>query len=200
MRKMLSKSFISVAFAMMVMNTAQALPISETHTITASGVGSVGYTTFSVTSAGNFDIFTQGPTTDPQLFLFQDGDANGILGSAALDPFIATDDDGCPDTQCGPAGSFSNSLIDEIALGIGNYIAAVSDFGFDEGEARAGNNINNLIGDIDIVIAAGSTDAGGAEAVLTTTVPEPGSLAMLGFGLLAGGLMVNRRRKRADAV
>lgn len=196
MRKMVIQSLMTVAVAALAIPSADALPIGETHTITGSGLGSVGYTAFTVTSAGTFDIFTQGPTIDPQLYLFADGDDNGILGNAALDSFIATDDDDCSFAQCGPAGAFSNSLIDEITLGPGAYIAAVSDFFFSEVAARAGSNSNNLTGNVDIVIAAGSSDTGSAEAVLRTSVPEPASTAMLGLGLFATGLLVRRRFKK----
>ncbi|MGI9421015.1 MAG: DVUA0089 family protein [Geminicoccaceae bacterium] len=198
MYKRLSGLLLGFIVATWSLSGAQALPISQTHTITGSGPGSVGFTAFTVTSAGIFDIFTEGPTIDPQLYLFEDGDANGVLGSAALDPFLATNDDGCSFAQCGPAGAFSNSLINEIALAAGTYIAAVSDFSFTAGEARSGLNTNNLTGDVNIVIAAGSTDSGSAAAVLSTAVPEPASTAMLGLGLLAAGLMLRQRSRQSN--
>ncbi|MDT8405990.1 MAG: DVUA0089 family protein [Methylococcales bacterium] len=107
---------------------------SDSFNITAAGAGSVGFLDFSLDSRQELDIFTDGPTLDPQIFLFQGG-ANGLNPSSVL---LAADDDSCPDGRCGPAGSFNNALIDNVVLEAGEFTVAVSDFPFNAGEAIAG--------------------------------------------------------------
>ena len=182
------KKVFGLLLATVLASSVNAALITETHNITASGAGSVGYTYFDVTTAGNFDIYTMGPTIDPVLYLFHN---DGTLDSA---DFIASNDDSCSSSQCGLAGSFSNSLIDEFFLSVGSYIAAISDFGFTQSEAISGLNSNNLTGLASIVVAVGDTDTSGASARLSnaTSVSEPGTLALLGLGLI--GLATVRRQ------
>jgi len=98
----------------------------------------VGYAYFTITETTVLRITTDGPTIDPVLYLFRN---EGILDSS---DFIASNDDGWT-----AAGSFNNSLIN-ITLEPGNYIAAVSDFGFSMEEAISGINISDRVGTVAI--------------------------------------------------
>ena len=167
---------------------AQANTIQTTALIGASGTqNSVTIVEFLVTLAGLFDLFTDGPTTDPELLLFSDDNSNGSLDLA--DPLIAEDDDSCVAGSllfCNAAGSFENALIDDIALDPGAYFLAVSDFDLTEDEARAGVNDTTangaLTGDVAITISSA------AGAVSLPSVPLPASGLLMAFGLLALGL------------
>jgi hypothetical protein len=68
------KKLITLALLYFISTIAGAATatFTDAHNITASGVGSVGYTSFSVTSAGNFRFYTMGPTIDPFLYLAND--------------------------------------------------------------------------------------------------------------------------------
>ncbi len=172
---------------------AATATFTDAHTITASGVGSVGYTSFSVTSAGNFRFYTMGPTIDPVLYLANDD------GALTEDDIIDYDDDGCPSTLCGPAGSFSNSLID-IALGSGDYILGISDYTFSSSEFISGINTTGLTSVANIVISTvGISDPGtfSAGANITAT-PLPAAVWLMGSGLL--GVLGLGRKNKVQAV
>ncbi|WP_281018759.1 FecR domain-containing protein [Minwuia sp. IMCC3077] len=97
------------------------------------GEGSVQFIFFTLSAETAITITTDGPTTDPEIFLFNDD------GSLDAEDFLASDDD-----DGLPAGSFSNAIIntgDEIGnLPAGDYVLAVSDFSLDLDEAVAGIN------------------------------------------------------------
>jgi hypothetical protein len=182
------KTKLAVAFtaAALIAPTAEAAVVAVGNpSISASGPGSVGYVSFNISTAGAYDIYTLGPTTDPELFLFSDGDSNGFL-DATFDTLVAQDDDSCPNTLCGYAGAFKNSLITTF-LSAGNYIAAVSDFPFYEAEAFSGESTNNLTGNIAIVVATSEIDL--------PSVPVPAGLPLLVGGLGLFGFMRRKAKK-----
>ncbi|WP_416898341.1 MAG: DVUA0089 family protein [Minwuia sp.] len=124
-------------------------PAVATGTILASGAGSIAYFFFTLSQTTSITMTTDGPTIDPQIFLFND---DGSLDNA---DFLATDDDDGP-----AAGAFSNSQIntgDEIGnLPAGNYVLAVSDFSLSQQESVDGANVNDRTGDVSVIFEVGS--------------------------------------------
>ena len=173
--------------------------ITSYHTLVPTGVV---YQQFTVTSGGVFDLFTSpalvnGSTPfDPYLYLFRE------VGSVR--ELVGADDDGCFAflTQCGPADSFANSILDNVTLSVGTYTVAVGGFFLSEDNARDGVNEDNAYaGDYSLRLVS-SVDVNGAGVPLgvatfdTVITPEPTSVALLAFGLAAVGMATRRRRTR----
>jgi hypothetical protein len=146
--------------------------------VTGSGAlvtGDVDWYGFSNTASGNVSISTSyagGTDYDTVLFLFRND------GSLDTSDFIAYDDD---------SGGGLNSLISGL-LDAGDYLVAVATHGawYSPLPISGGHHVDtqyalNISGDF--VVAAASD------------VPEPGSLALLGLGLV--GLAASRKRKQA---
>lgn len=158
--------------------------------------GGVSYSFFTVTSQGVFDIWTTsrlgtaGTTPfDPVMYLFSGTGTGGTR--------ISSNDDGCGASaallaQCGPSASFSNSILNDLFLNVGDYTVAVGDFGFSEAEARNGTNPGELGGDYSLRIASLEEFGGGRGEA--TSVPEPASVAMLVAGMFGFGAAARRRR------
>lgn len=143
---------------------------------------------FQVITGGSFTVSTRAPHHDAMLYLFQG--APGSFGA-----LLAVDDDGCPSSVCGPSGSFSNSIFTR-ALSEGVYTAVGSDFFLSESEARGGWNDVRRPGEFGIVVTSPTGVALGVGDV--STVPEPGTVALLGTGMLALAGMGLRRRRQAQ--
>ncbi|NOQ14587.1 MAG: autotransporter outer membrane beta-barrel domain-containing protein [Methyloprofundus sp.] len=127
------------------------------NTFSISQENSVDYLDFTLDSPQSLDIYTNGPESDPVIYLFEGPHSELNADSKAL----ATNDDGCPDERCGPAKANSNALIDIKNLEAGDYTVAVSDHGviseggdgFLETEAIEGENGAVREGDITVDVA-----------------------------------------------
>ena len=177
----------SAVAALASIGSAHANVITQDLTLTASGPGSVGYFAFSVSSASQVTSFTSsvlgtGGTApfDPVLGLFRN---DGVLDAS---DFIASNDDGCPVSTCGPAVSFFNAII-VTNLTAGNYLLAVGDFPFTLAEVLSGQSANARFGPIRLTVSS-------PDNVLTSQVPLPGTAALFGLGLV--GLAGLARRAR----
>jgi hypothetical protein len=197
-------SLLTAASLAVLGGQAAASTVSATHTLTQSGtVGSVSTLRFQVTQAGLFDIYTDGPTIDPVLYLIADSDGNGTID--ATDLLVASDDDRCRvgfRSFCNQAGAWHNSLIEGKNLTVGNYFAVVSDYSFSESEARSGVNgrlgQTQLVGDVTTYVTSARYGARGGSAMLVSAVPLPASgwMMLAAFTLLGAGA-ASRRTTRA---
>ena len=192
--KNMTNTLKSLAFAAAIglfAGSAGATAITDTHTITASGPGTIGYTHFSLSTNDVVEIYTQGPTIDSVLYLLRDD------GNLTADDFIAYDDDSCPQALCGVSGGgWSNALITQ-SLGAGDYIAAVGDFALTLASVVSGVNTGNtafgvLTGDVGVTVQAQFATVSAVDAA----VPEPGSLALFALGTLLLPLFLRIKRRK----
>jgi hypothetical protein len=151
--------------------------LASANTIPTSGnlaAGDIDYFAFDVTNSGNFTLNLSSSAFDTELFLFRN----------TLATLIASNDDiNYP--------SNTNSRISNFFLSIGHYIAAIGAFNTTDSEAASGSNPGNTAyGAWSLSIRA---DNGTANA---TSVPEPGTIGLLGAGLVVLGLL---RRRNATA-
>lgn len=168
-------SFIaSIGFA----GTLQAAPVLHTEAHTLNNASPYGLTHFTVTTAGVFQVYTMGPTIDPYIELFAD---TGVFTDGNK---LGAADDNCSYAICGPAGSFYNGII-EMQLEVGNYVAAITDCC---SSLTSPNTTRNGRVDVASIVIASNTGR-----ISLQTVPEPGSLALVGASLL--GLALVRRRR-----
>lgn len=175
------KRFLCSALFALAATGASANVITSEVYISNTDPGSVQYVAFDVTGAGTFNIGAEGSATlgalyneDPEIYLFSN--------SLSLANLIGVDDDG---------GEGYNALISNISLALGHYILAVSEFQFEIDEAIAGVNADSVQDPGLVRISISSQDG---SAGLGGQVPEPASLALLGFGLF--GLAAVRRKHR----
>lgn len=167
----MSKQFrvLAVLAALMAPICANANVISTSGNLAA---GAVDYFWFNVTDDGNFDLSLTSSDFDPELFLFRAPVSNGN--------FLETDDD---------SGTDLNSFIERY-LSVGSYVAAIGGFNLTQPEAVAGSNPGNgYSGAYNLNIRSYHGEA------TARAVSEPGTIGLLGIGLVALALV--RRRKAA---
>jgi hypothetical protein len=165
------KKLAAVVLVAMIPGFASANVISTSDTLTA---GDIGYFTFNVTDAGTFTLDLTG-VFDTELFLFD--------GAPSLFTFIAANDD----------VSYPSNLNSRIvaSLGIGQYVAAIGAYNTSLWDAISGTNWGNTYhGAYTLTVSSRDGYATGGSA---HAVPEPGTVGLLGAGLIALALM--RRRK-----
>jgi hypothetical protein len=160
--------------------------LSQSFTLTST-TPLVSYT-FAVTTAGEFSLYSDAPTIDPVIFLFS--------GTNVTDPaaFLARNDDGCTVGSfafCQPSGAFANGLITRnLAVGTYTLSAAVCCTSIEQVQTGSVTFASEAPVTLNVASAAGVASAA------SSTVPEPGTWALMGTGLL--GLAGVARRRRAQ--
>ena len=144
-------------------------------------LNTVNYQYFSLAASTsvNVSLETFEGEFDPVMYLFYND------GSLSVDDYITYDDDGGT-----PATYWYNSFIN-TSLAPGNYMTAVSDFGFSLDEAVSGLNPSiNYVDDgsyrLQIRSEEGMVTAG-------NPVPEPSTVLLFGVGIL-GIVGIGRKR------
>jgi hypothetical protein len=160
----------------------------------------VGYVTFDVLTGGAFRFYSITPSPfDPEITLYTG--ARASLGS-----LVARSDDGCRTNPLGQAAcpGSSNTLDGFFAptlVGGQTYTLVIGQFAVTEGEARAGFQgvtqpfSSRAVIDSPTGTAVNFVVTNGTSGVTppTSTVPEPGTWALLGTGLAAVAGLARRR-------
>ena len=136
------------------------------------------------TGAGTFDLFTDAPTIDRHLFLFAGTDCT------AAGSYLADDDDACRTPFCAPSGAYHNGLITR-SLAVGSYTVVGIQCCASTAEVQSGTP-TLTVSQAPLTLRVQSTDGAAVGAV--STVPEPGTWALLGTGLVSIAAVARRRR------
>jgi hypothetical protein len=180
---------VLVALAPLAAAPAAHAQTSLSQSFTLSNATPLVSYTFTVTTAGTFNLYSDAPTIDPVIFLFSGTD---VTADAA---FLARDDDGCSTgiyAFCTQSGAYSNGLIIQT-LDVGTYTLSGAACCTPIEQVRDGSVSFNGSAPFTLNVASEN----GAATTATSTVPEPGTWALMGTGLL--GLAGVARRRRAQA-